>query len=414
MEAETVSEYLEWILERIHLTQTVQMPVGRALGMALAEDIIAKNDLPIWDSSAMDGYAVHASDIAEATSDAPSILRVVGEVAAGSGNDPDIPKGCAVRIMTGAPVPSQADAVVPVEHTSANNIAGWGSDEIAVLKSLATGANIRRRSEDITSGERIAESGDYLSAARLSAVTAVGYSEVLVKRSPRIAVLSTGSELQAPGASLSPGQIHESNSVLIAGLLQEAGFRVDSIGHTADTADVLRQQLAELANTHDLVITTGGVGPGKYDVVRIALQNEPGIRSLRVAVKPGQPQCSGLHSGGAYFFGLPGNPVSAAVSFELFVRPALRKMAGYKQFLSTKISVVAGESWEGRPGRLQVIPVLFEQSGQGLVCKPAISPNRVSHSVGSFGNAQGYALIEAERGDIVAGEPVQVVVMGNP
>ncbi len=404
--------YSEWILSRVRVTESVEIAVARAHGRVLAQRAVAGVDLPLWDASAMDGYAIHSADTNGANSDAPRELRVIGEIEAGSSLDPDLPSGTAVRIMTGAPVPTGADAVVPVELTHGSGPDGWADDRVRVLRGVDPGANVRRQSEDVVRGETIAHAGEVLGAARLSALAAAGVSEVPVHRVPRVAVVSTGSELRPPGLPLHRGKIPESNSLLISGLLREAGIEADTVEHLADDAATLKRRLTELAADHDAVITTGGVGPGRHDVVRIALESEPDIRSVRVAVRPGQPQCSGVHSAGAFIFGLPGNPVSAAVSFELFVRPALRKMAGIASPARRRNVARATRGWRGKSGVLQVLPVSLTETAGGLACAPAVPPRGVSHAVGKHGATDGYALVEPERGDIAAGDLVRVIDTG--
>lgn len=365
----------------------------------------------------MDGYAVRADDLPGATVEHPITLRVIGEIAAGDASDPELPSGTAVRIMTGAPVPGAATAVVPIELTESYAQMGltadaWIEADVRVTRTVEAGANIRRRGEDIKRGDTIALAGDTLNAARQSALAAAGVSRVRVFQSPRVAVMSTGSELREPGTELRRGEIPESNSVLLAGLLREAGFEAATIEHCPDSPEDLRVRLAQLAADHDAVITTGGVGPGKYDVVRIALEGEPEVHSVRVAVRPGQPQCSGRHSAGAFMFGLPGNPVSAAVSFELFVRPALRFMSGHSKVNRQMLLATASADWPGKAGRLQVLPVTLTATPAGLTCAPAVSPTGVSHAVGRHGATDGYALVEAERGGVRAGETVRVIETG--
>ncbi|MCB1273578.1 MAG: molybdopterin molybdotransferase MoeA [Leucobacter sp.] len=434
--AEMPEAHLAWILERIGRTRIEDLPVSEAHGLALAADARAGVDLPMWDASAMDGYALRAADTAGATEGAPARLRVLGEVAAGAAEDPPVPQGAAVRIMTGAPLPGDADAVAPVEATRAEGEAApgaggdaegtargsspaaepsrhgdhrWAEREVRVLSAFAAGANVRRRGEDVRVGDVIARAGERLGAARLSALAAAGVATVRVHAQPRVAVLSTGSELRPAGARLERGQIFESNGLLISGLLAEAGIAAATVERCADDADGVARRLAALAAEHDVVITTGGVGPGRHDVVRLALAAEPDVRAVSVAVRPGQPQCAGRHRAGGFVFGLPGNPVSAAVSFELFVRPALRALTGCDRMQRRRLRATAGESWRGRVGRLQVLPVALTETPEGLVCVPAVPAARVSHSVGRYAGTAGYALVEAERGDVRAGETVTVI-----
>ena len=411
----TPESHLEWILAGIGRTGTAMLGIEAAHGLALAEDVTARISLPLWDASAMDGYAMRAVETLAASERAPARLRLIGEIAAGSDEDPALPAGCAVRIMTGAPVPSDADAVVPVEAAAGESgVGAWGSGTVGILHPVAVGANVRRRGEDVRAGEVIAWSGESLGAVRCSAIAAADVDVVLVHRAPRIAVVSTGSELRRPGTGLGRGQVPESNSVQLSGQLAEAGFMATTVEHRSDDAIAFAAHLRELAAVHDVVITTGGVGPGRHDVVRLALEEEPGVRSVRVAVRPGQPQCAGRHSAGAFVFALPGNPVSAAVSFELFVRPALRALAGHRRIHRRRLVATAGASWSGRAGRLQVLPVTIEESAAGPVCRPAVPAAQVSHSVGRHGGTDGYAIVGPERSGVREGESVLLIETGPP
>lgn len=413
----TVQDHLHWILSRVETLRVEELAVRDAHGLTLAEDVHARVSLPLWDNSAMDGYAVRVADIAAASAENPVPLAVAAEVLAGSAVDPRIEQGGAVRIMTGAPVPSDADAVVPVELTRGDQGEGsWASESVTVLDSVAVGANIRRRGEDIVEGDVLAAAGRLLSAARLAALAAAGIERVLVCQVPRVAVVVTGSELRSSGESLVRGQIPESNSVLITGLLRESGVHAVEVHHSVDDSTALTSLLRELGKRFDVLITTGGIGPGTHDVVRIALEAEPEVRAARVAVRPAQLQCAGRLGGGAFIFALPGNPVSAAVSFELFVRPALFAMQGRRELHRIAVPAVAAVNWRGAEGRLQVLPVVVSggagsDGSVGLTCAPAVNPRGVSHAVGGHGAANGYALVEADRGDVVAGETVSVILV---
>lgn len=420
----TATEHLEWILARIARTDAVRVPIAAAHGAVLAEDVRSGVALPLWDNSAMDGYALRAADVRDATVERPVGLRVVGEVLAGSAEDPRIPSGSAVRIMTGAPVPTDADAVLPVESTAAD-LAGsaWAVDEVRALAPVSAGAHIRRRGEDAPEGAVLARAGDRLGAARVSALAAAGIARVAVARAPRVAVLATGSELRDPGSPLERGQIPESNSVLIAGMLREAGIEPAFVRRGEDDATALAAWFAEHSRAYDCIITTGGVGPGTHDVVRIALEGAPGVRAVRVAVRPGQPQCCGrlgVAGDGAFVFGLPGNPVSAAVSFELFVRPALLAMQGASVRHRVRVPARAATGWPGRSDRLQVLPVVVADAPEtdaaahaGLRCAPAVDPGSVSHSVGGHGAADGYALVPEGVGDVAEGDMVDVILVSR-
>lgn len=411
----TVEEHLTWLLERVRTLPPERRSVRDAGGLTLAAGVAAVHDLPLWDNSAMDGYAVRAADLVASGEGGSRALRVVGEVAAGSAADPAIPAGCAVRIMTGAPVPSDADAVIPVELTRGDREHRgdpWAEEVVRALEPVARGANIRRAGEDVRRGSTLAAEGEVLGAPRLAALAAAGIERVSVRPRPRVAVVATGSELVRPGATLVRGQIPESNSLLLSRLLSEAGAEVVSEEVRDDDASALAARLRQLAADCDLIVTTGGVGPGRHDIVRIALEGEPEVRAVRVAVRPGQPQCAGMLAAGAFVFALPGNPVSAAVSFELFVRPAILAVQGRTQIHRLRIPATAETDWRGAAGRLQVLPVRISGGPAGPSCRPTVDPRGVSHAVGGHGAADGYALVGAERGDVRAGELVDVILAG--
>lgn len=409
----SAEDHLDWILRGIPLLSPERRGTREAFGLTLAEDVRAANDLPLWDNSAMDGYAVRSADLAEASEESPIELVIVGEVPAGSAEDPELAPGAAIRIMTGAPLPTATDAVVRVEDTSPESGArgSWADGRVTVHVAPAPGANVRRRGEDTEAGATIAVAGEALGAQRLAALAAAGVAEVSVRRRPRVAVIATGSELAAPGSPLRRGQIPESNSVLLAGLVEAAGAGLVSVEVSADDAEAFAARIAGLAETCDVIVTSGGVGPGRHDIVRIALADEPGVRAVRVAVRPGQPQCVGALRSGAWIFALPGNPVSAAVSFELFVRPALLRAQGRTRLERLRVPARAESGWRGVAGRLQVLPVRISETPDGLSCRPAVNPRGVSHAVGGHGGADGYALVEAERGDVTAGENVSVILV---
>ncbi|WP_404289117.1 gephyrin-like molybdotransferase Glp [Glutamicibacter arilaitensis] len=403
------AEHLAWILDRVTSVTTCTVDLTEARGTVLAEDVFSAHPLPLWENSAMDGYAVRSSDTLNANEQQPIALSVVGEVAAGSSWDAPLEPGQAVRIMTGAPIPTSSDAVVRVEWTIGDQGENtWADELVRVFKPVQPGQEVRVRGEDLTQGALVARTGDQLTAVRLSALAAAGVAQVLVRRAPRVAVLVTGAELQPLGAALTRGQIPESNSLLIGGLLAEAGIVEVNVQHCPDEVTEVTQKLAELGASYDVIVSTGGVGPGTRDVMRLALEEEAEVRAVRLDARPGQPQCTGRLAAGAFVFALPGNPVSAAVGFELFVRPALRAMQGHAVFERPRLTATAGTGWRGITGKLQVLPVEFEY-GQSLRCYPVVHSKRVSHSVGGFGAAEGYALVESERGDIAEGDTVQVI-----
>jgi molybdopterin molybdotransferase len=306
----TIGEALALVLGRVQRLPLEAVAIADAAGRVLGEDACAVTDLPPFDSSAMDGYAVRAADT-------PGPLAVVGQSAAGRPEPGTVGPGEAVVISTGAVVPDGADAVVPVEQTSG---------ELHV-ESVVAGENVRPRGGDVRAGAVVVEAGSVLGPPQISAIAAAGVAVVRCARRPRVAFLATGSELRAPGEPLAPGEIYESNSVLVAAQLRSAGAEATVFPVVADDLAETRAGL-EAALEHDVLITSGGVSVGRHDLVRATLA-ELGAEEVfwRVAVKPGKPITFAVR-GDTLVFGLPGNPVSSLVDFELFVRPALRALQG--------------------------------------------------------------------------------------
>jgi molybdopterin molybdotransferase len=308
-----IDEALALVLEWVQPLAGEDVPVAHAAGRVVAEPALAVTDLPPFDSSAMDGYAVRSADT-------PGLLTVVGHSAAGKPESRRLEAGEAIVISTGAVVPDGADAVVPVERTS-------GEVEVEVV---SPGENVRPRGGDARTGDVIVESGDVLRPAQLGALAAAGIATVRCARRPRVSVLATGSELRAPGETLAPGEIYESNTVLLAAQLASAGAEVTVIPAVSDDERATRAAL-ERGLGSDVLVTSGGVSVGPHDLVRGALA-ELGAEEIfwRVAVKPGKPIAFAVR-GGTLIFGLPGNPVSSLVGFELFVRPALLALQGARE-----------------------------------------------------------------------------------
>ncbi len=305
-----IDEALALVLSRVQPLALEDVPIGAAAGRVLGEEARAAIDLPPFDSSAMDGYAVRAADT-------PGSLAVVGHSAAGRPEARALRPGEAVVISTGAVVPTGADAVVPVERTTG---------EVDV-EQVAVGENVRPRGGDARAGDVVVAAGSLLGPPQVAALAAAGVARVRCARRPRVAVIATGSELRAPGSPLAPGEIYESNSILIAAQLGLSGIEASVLPVVADDATATRAAL-ERGLEHDVLITSGGVSVGPHDLVRATL-SELGAEEVfwRVAVKPGKPIAFGVR-GDTLVFGLPGNPVSSLVGFELFVRPALSALQG--------------------------------------------------------------------------------------
>ncbi len=295
------------------------LPLADALGLVLAAEVVAPLSLPAFDNSAMDGYAVLADDVAGARDDTPVLLPVAEDIPAGRTDTLTLKPGTAHRIMTGAPVPSGATAVVPVEATDG------AVDTVAIRAASRPGQHIRRAGEDVTAGTTVLRAGQVVTPAALGLAAALGLGELTVIPRLRVLVMSTGTELVAAGTPLRPGQIYESNAVMLAAEVREAGAEVVAAPTIGDDVAAFRAALATHTGDADLIITTGGVSAGAYEVVKDALTAE--VEFVKVAMQPGMPQGAG-RLGSTPIITLPGNPVSALVSFEVFLRPALRSAMG--------------------------------------------------------------------------------------
>jgi molybdopterin molybdotransferase len=318
----SVEEAQESILSRIPALGRERVNIADALGRVLAEDVFAFRPIPPWANSGMDGYAVRARDIAEASPERPATLRVIDEIQAGFESARTLGPGDAIRIMTGAPIPDGADAVVMVELTERGD-----GDEVRILRAMPEGEAIRLPGEDVREGERVFEAGATLLPAAIGMLAGMGRAIVYATRRPRVAILSTGEELVELHEEPAPGQIYNSNSYALAAQVREAGGDPVLLGIARDNAEDLEAHLRD-GLAADLVLTSGGVSVGDFDLVKSTLGdlgNE--MHFWRVRMKPGKPMAFGTLEGRPVF-GLPGNPVSTMVSFELFVRPALLKMQG--------------------------------------------------------------------------------------
>ncbi len=321
----TVEEHQSVVAGLIKARAPQDLPLNDILGLVLAADVVAPLSLPGFDNSAMDGYAVIADDVAAATEDAPVRLPVAEDIPAGRTDPLTLNPGTAHRIMTGAPLPSGATAVVPVEATDG------AADTVTIRAAARAGQHIRRAGEDVTAGTVVLRAGQVISPATLGLAAALGLATLPVLPPQRVMVMSTGTELVAPGAELKPGQIYESNAVMLAAAVREAGAQATIAPMSADDVDAFRAALAAHATDADLIITTGGVSAGAYEVVKDALSDQ--VEFVKVAMQPGMPQGAGTLGGpdGVPIITLPGNPVSALVSFEVFVRSPLRAAMGHAE-----------------------------------------------------------------------------------
>lgn len=403
----TVLEHRSAVLDLVRPLAPVVVPLDDAAGLVLAEDVTAAADVPAWDNSAMDGYALRAADVAGASPQTGIHLPVVADLPAGSAATPHVGAGTAARIMTGAPVPPGADAVVPVELTDA------GVAAVTVLHPVPVGANVRRAGEDTTAGAVVIRAGAVLRAPQVAAAAAAGRASVTVHRRPVVAVLSTGSELVPAGELPGRGRIPDSNSHLLAAAVRSAGCVAVRHAPVADDPEALREVLAALDGTVDLVVTSGGVSVGAYDVVKQVLAGWGSVDFVPVAMQPGKPQAVGTLPGGTPFVGLPGNPVSVHVSFEVFVRPALRRLRGLPDpdpavEVATEPAVVT-TGWRSPVGRVQYMPVLLQRSDGTWLARPAGPGGSGSHLVTSLARADGLAVVAADVTEVRAGDVVTVL-----
>ena len=334
------------MLSRCPTAAPVTVPVRQAVGCVLAAPVVANESVPPFVNSAVDGYAVRAASVAGALAGAPVELPVVGEVAAGAYTDHVLQPGEAIRIMTGAPVPAGADAVVMVEDTERID----GGAVVRINRAVEAGSALRDVGSDVHAGTTLFEAGTVITPAVLGVLASINVRDVVVHPRARVAVLSTGDELIDDGSELQPGQIRESNRTMLFAALVEAGCEVVDLGIVRDDEAALEQVLREAAETCDAVVTSGGVSMGDYDVVKAVLSRIADMRWMQIAIKPAKPFAFGLlGSRNVPIFGLPGNPVSSLVSFELMARPALRQMMGHTVIDRPTVLAVATDGLRRRP-----------------------------------------------------------------
>lgn len=378
-----IDQALAQVLEGITPLYDVEdVPLAQARGRVLATDVIANLNVPPHDNSAMDGYAVRATD----TRAAPLALPITQRIAAGQVGEPLMP-GTVARIFTGAPLPAGADAVVMQENTESD------ANGVRVLQSVETGENLRAAGEDIKSGAQLMAAGHRLQPQDIGLLAAAGIETVSLVRQPRVALLTTGDELVQPGTPLKPGQIYNANAFAITALLQGFGAEVVDYGIVRDSHDATRKLLADAAANSDCVISTGGVSVGEEDHVKNAVEETGHLDLWKLAIKPGKPFASGKLSG-KQFFGLPGNPVSAFVTALLLVRPALLAMQGCQRLAPPVTVVHAGFSQPESGDRQEYLRVRLQQ-GEDLA--PEVIPynNQSSGVSASLSAADGLAIIPA-------------------
>ena len=401
----TVEEARDRILAQLVPLAPVELPLGDAIGAVAAADVVAGHALPRFPNSAMDGFAVRRADIAGASSENPIALEVVGEVRAGDPGSISISPGECVQIMTGAVVPSDTDAIVPVEDTEMTESKVW------VRAEPPPAGHIRKAGEDVTAGEVVVRDGQELAAGEIALLASVGASPVTVRRAPRVAIVVTGDELVPPEEEPPPGRIRDSNTLALRALVEEAGGKPLIFTAVADELERVVETLDEAARSADLVVTAGGVSVGRYDFVKDAVERLGAIDLWRVAMQPGKPVVSG-HVRGIPFLGLPGNPVSVHVSFEQFVRPAIRKLRGCATTLRPIVRAKLVTQLTKPPGRLHFVRVRLSVEGAGFVATP--SGAQGSHIQSSLVGCHGVARFDAELERLDEGAEVEVEVWKLP
>ncbi len=366
----SVEEALERVLSLVRPLPLEEAPILEALDRVLGEDIVADIDIPPFQNSAMDGYAVRSEDVREASPASPVRLRVIGNLAAGQAPDMEVLPGTAVRIMTGAPIPPGADAVVRFEDTDegrtleGNLHAGVHTGEVLIMRPAAPHENVRDAGEDVRRGERVLAAGTVLRPAEVGLLASLGHPTVRVHRRPRVAILATGDELVDITEPLGPGKIRNSNEYSNAALVLKYGGVPVRLGIARDSvADLTAKIQAGLAQQVDLFITSAGVSVGDYDVVKDVLHQMGRIHFWQVCMKPGKPLAVGLIDG-VPLIGLPGNPVSSMISFEQFVRPAMRVMQGRRTWRRQRIQVVVDEDIKNTSGRRHFIRAVVTRMGE--------------------------------------------------
>lgn len=401
----TVEEHLSRIVDTVQRLPPIGLDLLDALGCVLAQDVTSEVALPGFRNSAMDGYAVHAADLEVASHSSAVTLPVVGDIAAGSTQALTLELGQSMRIMTGAPMPEGADAVVPVELTDG------GLTRVAVSASVTVGQHVRRAGEDVAPGDLVMSDGTRLEPRQIALLAAVGTGQVRVTPKPRVVVISTGDELIEPGTRPGFGQVVDSNGLMLTAAVRALGCVPFRVGCVPDDARTFQSTIQSQLVRADAVITTGGVSMGAYDTVKEVLSSVGTMRFDKVAMQPGMPQGFGvLGEDQIPVFTLPGNPVSAMVSFEVFVAPALRRMAGRLQDETSLVTAVAAQDWTAPAGKVQYARVVLNHGSSGYTA--TLAGLQGSHALGSLAGANALAVIPADVTSVRAGDLVSCHLLG--
>ena len=399
----SVDDYREGILAGLEPLDPITLPLADSHGCVLAEDVVAQWPLPSFDNSSMDGYAVIAGDVSSAAEASPVTLTVIDDVPAGSRADVALRPGCAVRIMTGAPIPSGTDCIVPVEVTDA------GTDSVEIREQVVAGSYIRRAGEDVIIGDVVVRAGTLLSSRQLAVIAAVGRGHVVVYPRPRVAVLSTGSELVEPGTPLSKGMISDSNSFLLVSAANEAGAQAYRVPPVPDDAEAFSAAISDQLHRADLILTSGGVSMGAYDTVKEVFSSYGTVEFIKVAMHPGMPQGHGVVGESdderIPVITLPGNPVSSYISFQNFVRPAINKLRGLGSTDRPRRAAEVTKPLDSPQSKRQFARGRFLDDGR---VEP-VGGGQGSHVMGGLAQADCLIVIPEGVAHVNAGDTVDVV-----
>ncbi|BAK37585.1 molybdopterin biosynthesis protein MoeA [Microlunatus phosphovorus NM-1] len=399
----SLEDHRDYLLSCVNELPAFGQQLLDAVDLAICEEVISPVSLPGFDNSAMDGYAVRAQDVASASVENPVLLPVVGEVPAGRPAPHRLSPGTAMKIMTGAPIPRGADAIVAYEGTDR------GATDVEVYESSEVGRHIRRTGEDVAAGHRVFRPGDQLRPRAIGLLAAIGKDKVLVRPRPRVVVVATGSELVQPGQPLpSEFQIFDSNSYLLAAAARAAGAQVFRVGMVSDDPQEVRDLIIDQLVRADLVLTSGGVSQGDYDVVKAAMPELGATEFVQVAMQPGKPQGFGLIGHDRIpMIMLPGNPVSAFVSFEAFARPVIRKLMGVTPYVRPAAKARATHAMSSTTSRRRLARgiVTHDDDGNRLV---SLAGGYGSHLIGDLARANALVVLPEDTDLVAAGDQVEV------
>jgi len=400
----SVEEHLARCLERAAPLPPLELQLLDAQGCVLAEDIVAPWDLPNFDNAAMDGYAVHAADVTGASTESPVVLPVDADIPAGRPALLALQPGSSMRIMTGAPLPVGCDAVVPVESTDA------GIAQVRIVQPVGPGAHVRRAGDDVRRGDVVLRTGTRLGPAHIGLLAAVGRERLVCHPRPRVVVLATGSELVEPGTPLQPGQISDSNSFSLTAAARDAGAVAYRVGIIPDDPRALLDAIEDQLIRADLVVTSGGVSAGAYDTVKEVLSRLGTVEFTKVAMQPGMPQGYGtIGPDQVPIFTLPGNPVSAYVSFEVFVRPAIRAMMAAEPLHRPQVRAVLEGSLRSPVGKRSYLRAQLVVEDGKYVVRPVAGQG--SHQVGGLAAANALVVVPEDVEEMGDGDTATVLVL---